>query len=224
VSRGILYIVWGSDHRDILARSIASIQHWHPELPYKVVEMPDYSSVLCKSKMCDLSPFDETLFLDADTTALGKLDYGFEKAKQHGIALCISACPWNRRYHLLPGQHHDEVEYSSGVIFFTKALSVQFVFERWKAISTTDSRCRYINEGIVGEQHHNDQAHLTLAMQLRNFNPFVLPLNWNLFPKWQKQFFGPVKIWHGYDDIPEQMLRWNKQQDAPNAVLQCASL
>jgi hypothetical protein len=28
------------------------------------------------------------------------------------------------------------------------------------------------------------------------FNPFVLPLNWNLRPKWQRSFFGPVRIWH----------------------------
>ncbi len=42
-----------------------------------------------KATMFDLSPFDETLFLDLDTVVLGRLDFGFQKAQQFGLAIAI---------------------------------------------------------------------------------------------------------------------------------------
>ncbi len=233
MSRGILYMVWGEGYADSLRRSIASVKHWHPELEYHIAEMPAGSNLLCKSQMFDLTPFTETLFLDADTTVLGNLDYGFLKARQHGISLCINANPWNRRYESLP-QHRDEVEYSSGVVFFDKSWSIEvphqfyrstkMVFDQWRATDQAGTSCRYFDGETVKVQQHNDQATLTLAMQAMGFNPFVLPLNWNLYPKWQKHFWGPVKIWHGYDDIPQSLLKWNGEQSKRESVIRFASL
>lgn len=242
-SRGILYLVWKGecDPSNVLARSLASVKHWHPELPYHVAEMPDGSTLLCKSKMYDLSPYDETLFLDADTTVMGKLDFGFAKAKQHGIACCINANPWQRRYYKIE-QHPDEVEYSSGVVFFDKRWeedygpnaetyseddlsrrSTQNVFHLWDSLDGTDTTCSYFHASD-GVKHapYNDQALFSLAMQRLAFNPFVLPLNWNLYPRWQKHWWGPIKVLHGYDDIPESVVRWNAEQSNPDAVIQCA--
>jgi hypothetical protein len=227
VSRGVLYMTWRGEHdpTDILARSRTSVAHWHPELPVHVAEMPAESNLLCKQQMFDLSPFRETLFLDADTTVLGKLDYGFEQARNHGVACCISANPWQRRYERLEIPD-DAVEYSSGVVFFSKDNSrVRGVFERWgRYTATCDSRCRYQADDGVREQPFNDQALFTLAMHDAGYNPFVLPLNWNLFPKWQKAFFGPVKVWHGYDDIPASLLAWNEEQSKRDTVIRCATL
>ncbi len=236
-SRGILYLTWKGecDPTNVLRRSIASITHWHPELPYKVAEMPAGSNLLCKSQMFDLSPFDETLFLDADTTVMGRLDYGFLKAQQHGIACCINANPWQRRYYKLNLDHDDAVEYSSGVVFFDKKWTrgcydcdfsvAEDVFERWNAMNGVDSTCSFFHakDGLK-QQTVNDQALFTLAMQQANFNPFVLPLNWNIYPKWQKHFWGPIKIWHGYDDIPASLPKWNDEQSRPGAVIQCVAL
>ncbi len=225
MNRGILYLVWKGecDPTEVLNRSVASIKHWHPDLPYKIVEMPTGSNLLCKSQMFDLSPFDETLFLDADTTVLGKLDYGFIKMQQHGIACCINANPWQRRYYKIE-QHPDEVEYSSGVVFFDKRPGVAKVFDRWKANHSFDSSSLFMATEGVRRQTYNDQALFTLAIQQEQFNPFILPLNWNLYPKWQKHFWGEVKIFHGYDDIPESLLAWNEKQRAPGAVIQCVAL
>jgi hypothetical protein len=182
--------------------------------------------------MFDLSPFDETLFLDADTTVMGKLDYGFAKAQQHGIACCINANPWQRRYYKIE-QHPDEVEYSSGVIFFDKNFgevdnryghrAVSKVFGLWDSLDGTDTTCSYFHASD-GVKHApvNDQALFTLAMQRLGFNPFVLPLNWNLYPRWQKHWWGEIKVLHGYDDIPESVMRWNAEQSKPGAVIQCA--
>ncbi len=238
MSRGILYLIWKGecDPTNVLQRSLASIKHWHPELPYHIAEMPAGSNLLCKSQMYDLSPYDETLFLDADTTVMGKIDYGFLKAQQHGIACCISANPWNRRYYKIE-QHPDEVEYSTGVVFFDKkweevgyprmgdafTRSTAMVFNRWDGLEGTDSTCNYFHAADgVKRQPYNDQATFTLAMQQTGFNPFVLPLNWNIYPRWQKHFWGEIKIHHGYDDIPPSIMQWNAEQSRPDAVIRCA--
>jgi hypothetical protein len=234
VTRGILYIVWGDTWSGSLMRSMKSVKYWHPELETHVAQMPPGSNVLCKSQMYDLSPFDETLFLDADTTVLGKLDYGFLKAQQHGIALCINLNPWQRRYQKLPVTHPDEVEYSSGVVFFDKGYyrhegdddvvyPARDVFKAWSA-SSADSRTFYQADDGIREQLYNDQALLTAAIHATGFNPFVLPLNWNLYTKWQKAFWGEVKIHHGYDDIPPALLAWNAEQSKTDAIIKPAAV
>ncbi len=226
-TRGVVYLVWKGecDPSNVLVRSQASVRHWHPELEQRVVEMPNGSNLLCKSHMYDLSPFDQTLFLDADTTVLGNLDYGFLQAAQHGIACCINANPWSRRYYKLE-QHPDAVEYSSGVVFFDKTCrGVKEVFKRWNGLDGTDTTCSYFHasDGLK-QAPYNDQALFTLAMDQEKFNPFVLSMNWNIYPKWQKHFWGPIKIWHGYDDISPAVMQWNEKQSAEGAVIQCAVL
>jgi hypothetical protein len=83
MTRGVLYITWPGEGRmpAMLARSRESLAKVHPELPVHVAELPDGSTLLDKARMYDLSPFDQTLFLDADTVVMGNLDYGFEKAE-----------------------------------------------------------------------------------------------------------------------------------------------
>jgi hypothetical protein len=230
MSRGILYLIWRGecDPTNVLERSLASVRHWHPELPVHVEQMPDGSNLLCKSKMFERSLFDETLFLDADTTVMGRLDYGFAKAEQHGIACCVNANPWQRRYYKIE-QHPDAVEYSSGVVFFDKSwhrcvgASTADVFRTWDGMDGLDTTCSYFHAADgVKRQPYNDQALFSHAMHQQWFNPFVLPLNWNLYPRWQKHWWGEIKVLHGYDDIPASVMRWNAEQSRPDAVIRCA--
>lgn len=222
MTRGILWMTWGETPG--LERSRASAKHWHPELEQHVARMPDDSTVLCKSRMYELSPFDETLFLDADTTVMGNLDYGFQQAKWSGMVLTHSACPWQRRYYKMRCSP-DAVEYSSGVVFFLKTDHVGNTFAVWSLKNEDcDTRCKYVDDnGATREQLHNDQATLTLAIELTGHR-FVLPQNWNFVPRWQKQFFGPLKILHGTEDIPQSLLKWNEEQSKPDAVIQCVAL
>ena len=90
MTRGCLYISFDGDQRvyPALERSIGSLREHHPDMEVcEQVFAP--GSLLDKCKMMVLSPFDTTLFLDADTVVLGPLDYIFDKAEQHGLACAI---------------------------------------------------------------------------------------------------------------------------------------
>jgi hypothetical protein len=224
MSRGIIWMVWGSNERvgAVLPRSRASAAKWHPELPQCVLRMPEGSDLRCKSRMCELSPYDETLYLDADTIVLGKLDFGFDKARRHGIAISVCVSPWARRFAGLR-KRGDIVEYDTGVVFFDKHHSAR-VFDSWKAANGIDSESYFHAADGVARMPVNDQCGFAHAVDDCAFNPFVLPLNWNLHPRWQKTLFGPLKVWHDYGNPPPAIDQWNEQQGAEDAVNVCGEI
>jgi hypothetical protein len=203
MTRGIVSIYWGDESKLPIDRLRNSIKKFHPELDYRLIKVDapsgDPTSLNKKAAMLDLSPFDETLFLDLDTVVLGRLDFGFEKAAQHGLAIAICEAPWGRRYpKIFQG---DQIEYNTGVVFFTK--QAQIVFDQWKLLADSiDSSIIFVNDGQIATMPSNDQGSFALAVDKTKFNPFVLPLNWNFRPIWHKSFFGPIKIWHDYSDPP----------------------
>ena len=90
--RGVVYMVWGRNDKTerALERSRKSINAIHPELPVEVVRVDandPIKGLLEKARMFERSPFRETLFLDADTVVLGRLDFGFRKARDFVIRL-----------------------------------------------------------------------------------------------------------------------------------------
>ncbi len=215
--RGVLFIAWNEKGHRLLSRAIESLKQWHPELPYFVKELPDSSTLLDKARMMEYSPYATTLFLDTDAVVLGRLDFAFEQAEKFGIAVCINECPWARRFTCLEG---DSIEYNCGVICFTR--DARSVFERWAEIAAkVDSSIRFINDdGILAKMENNDQAGFALAMQQLNFNPSILPLNWNFRPIWMKSFFGQIKIWHSYSPVPESLIEWNRlERESDNRIV-----
>lgn len=195
-------MVWNGD--GLLQRSIDSLQQVHPNLPVEVARLPDESPLLIKEQMNDLSPFDTTLYLDADTVVLGDLSYGFEKAEQHGLACCICECPWANRYPSIEG---DIIEYNTGVLFWKKSEEVNMIFDAWKHYNRwLDSSIEFIKQdGTPARMEHNDQAGFAMAVHDLGFNPYVLPLNWNFRQLWHKNWFGSIKIWHDYAAPPRDV-------------------
>jgi hypothetical protein len=167
--------------------------------------------------MLDLSPFDETLFLDLDTVVMGNLDFGFEKAKTFGMAIAICEAPWGKRYSkIFKG---DELEYNTGVIFFTKKAKA--VFDSWKELAgTVDSSIVGVNDQGVYTMPANDQGSFALAIDSTGFNPFVLSLNWNFRPIWHRSFFGPIKVWHDYSDPPPFFDELNTYYSTEDSIIQ----
>ena len=201
--RGILYIVWGNGADAALERSMQSVRAVYPEMPIHVERMDPVRSLLNKVRMAVLSPFESTLYLDADTIVLGNLDFGFEKAEQFGLACCICECPWMRRY---SHAHGDRIEYNTGVLFFT--AKSRPVFDAWEQLADkTPMTSTWINErGEPRWATMDDQPSFALAVEACGVNPFVLPINFNLRPMFHRSFFAPVKIWHEYIDPPPGLM------------------
>jgi hypothetical protein len=217
--RGVLYMVWGDKVAPYLERSMASLREWHPELPIHVERITadgdPIQLLVQKARMLDVTPFAETLFLDADTVVLGRLDFGFERALRFSLACTINECPWARRF-TDPRLSGDLIEYNSGVLFFTHAARP--VFDAWAACATTlDSSVEWEERGHLHRMTHADQAGFARAIEDTATCPFVLPLNWNYRPWFHRAFFGPIRIWHDYGDVPEFIRQENRIYLDPKA-------
>ena len=220
---GALYMVWGDSHDPLLSRSTDSLKRHHPDLPIHVHRVPEKEGksgsaemFLTKASMAVISPFQKTIYLDADTIVMGPLDYAFEKAVQFGLACCICECPWAQRYNGLR-QMEGLVEYNTGVLFFTQeATPVMYMWERLARV--VDSSARYIDNGVEKTMEHNDQAAFARAVEITRFNPYVLPLNWNFRPKWHRSFFGPIRIWHDVAVPPAEISDLNTYYEKPEAI------
>lgn len=235
-SRGVVYYAYGEQVNGKpvehwVARSMASLRRHHPELPVHMIKPQrapqrpqggdgvDWFMLADKARMFEESPYDETLYLDIDTVVLGDLSFAFAKAARHGIACAICECPWARRHGGL-ADAGDIVEYNSGVVFF--ARKAEPVFRRWRELSTTlDCSLQFVNPwGQVGRMPYADQGGFAKAIADLDFNPFVLPLNWNFRAPVTSEFFGPLKIWHSYEDVPPAVEQLNRYYAEPNPIIQ----
>lgn len=220
IARGVLYICWGDRVETYLQRSIASLKTHHPELPVHVERLPPNSTFLDKARMLEMSPFEETLFLDVDTVVLGNLDFGFQKARKAGVACCINECPWARRYASLTDSG-DLIEYNTGVMFFTRMAAP--LFSAWIDACQTpeNSSIWHLAQGEVARMPLADQGPFAKAVEESGYSLFVLPLNWNYRPLWQRDFFGPIRIWHDYGDVPQLVTDANAYYESTSSIIQC---
>jgi hypothetical protein len=223
-SRGALYVVWepaapradGFRIGPYLERAVASFKQFHPELPHHVVTLPKGSTLHDKAGMFDHKPFETTVFLDADTVVLGRLDHGFEMAERFGIAQAHCVNPWLRRY---ASVSDDAIEYNTGVMFFTDAARP--IFDAWKQLSPQlDSSTHFVRGGQILRSPRDDQLSYSQAMRQAARPPFILPHNWNFTPPHHHTFFGPLKVWHNYADVPPIVREINRYYEQPEAVIQ----
>lgn len=193
-------MIWGEHARQEAARSIESLAPFGLEI--HVHELEEDCGHSAKAQMYELSPFDETLFLDSDTRVLGDLTFGFDMAARHGLAVAIApACLARRQWAESPGARaqvgRDLVEYNSGVIFFRKGPRNRELFETWRT--------------SADDYGPLDQWGFAQAIFDTGRNPFVLPQNWNFraIPR-IAPVFGPIKIWHTRKPLPENVEEWNR--------------
>lgn len=88
LNSGVFYLYWGDNHKQEVKFSKSSALNYG----YNVSDacLNETSILGNKSQMYDLSPFENTLYLDTDTIICGNLDFGFKMAERHGIAMCIA--------------------------------------------------------------------------------------------------------------------------------------
>ncbi|MCW5606311.1 MAG: hypothetical protein KIT18_17350 [Burkholderiales bacterium] len=207
-----------------------SLRRHHPDLPVHVVRSQrqptqrsgdgiDWHLLSEKARVFELSPFAETLFLDIDTVVLGDLSFGFRQAQRFGLACSICEAPLANRFTGLRGAG-EIVEYNTGVLFFSQAAEP--VFRRWVELAATlDSSLLFVGaNGGLGRMPFNDQASFAKAIHDLGFNPFILPQNWNFRFDYSQTFFGPLKIWHSYADVPADLNRLQAYYRQPDHILQ----
>jgi len=218
--RGVIYIVWGDQADGMLERSKKSLQQHHPELPVEVVRIKEANNSVAgmrsKSRMMSLSPFAETLFLDADTVVFGRLDFGFEMAERYGLACCLADNPWQRR-HL--GVHGDACEYDTGVLFF--GAGAKPVFDAWTRLAPhVNVPVSVVVDGRVEHRSGDERLGFAYALEQAAFAPFVLPLNWSFSARCQRTFFGPIKLWRGDGAVPAALAIVNDYYERSDAIVQ----
>lgn len=232
-TRGAVYWAYGQHihGRPVehwLERSTASLRAHHPDLPVHVLrsdarpgenDEQRYRLLGEKANLLERSPYDETLFLDLDTVVLDDLSFGFAQAQRHGLACAICESPWARRHVALRGAG-DIVEYNTGVLFFTRQAAP--VFKRWQELAHAEDWALYFvdGRGQAIRQPYNDQGPFAKALYDVGFNPFVLPLNWNFRAPFTSEFFGTLKIWHSYEEVPPVVHQLNAYYREPDSVIQ----
>lgn len=152
---GVLYVAYGQPAIDEARRSIESLKRYHPAWPVaivaqkpvqgaKLVKEPDSDGApgrWAKVRLDKLSPFDDTLFLDADTRVYGKLDMGFEILQAGWEMVMVASGPQasealghlcdKERYETLT-ETIDPLQLNTGVIWFRKTERVKRLFEEWR--------------------------------------------------------------------------------------------
>lgn len=225
MSHGVLYMVWGDEARGLAARSVESLARHHPDWGVRVEVLEDppgdpWEAILRKAEMFDRSPFQHTLFLDADTLVLGDLSFGFAAAHRHGgLAAVLCESPWLRRYRGLR-TWGDVPEWNTGVIFFDR--SAEPVFRRWRELAAgmDSSSLFFLDDSQQPQcQTANDQAAFGAACWELRRAPYSLPHNWNFRPQFHRHWAGPLKIWHDRRDMPAGIADAMRVYDDPGAVI-----
>jgi hypothetical protein len=216
--RGVLFIAWetaAAEQTALLARAVASLADFHPELPYHVVHLPGTARHVEKSRIGALTPFEVTAYLDVDSLVLGRLDFAFEMAERYGLACCIGENPWRRRYVGVTG---DVIEYDTGVLFF--GPGARPALELWTHLAPAlHAPISYADGGQAKQAPRDDRLAFGHAVEKSGFAPFILPPNWSLRPPWVRTFFGPAKIWHGIGPLPTVLQHMRGYYERADAIV-----
>lgn len=193
--RGIVYVCWGNAVENELQQSITSAERLG--LPVHVIRLDANCYHAAKTCMYDRSPFETTLFLDTDTVVLDEMSYGFELAEQHALAIGLEPACYADRW---PINDRQIVEYNTGVIFFRKCETLRNLFYKW--------------EQNAALYPYSDQSSFAKTVVECGFNPAVLPPNYNYrgFGMGPTPFFGPIKLWHSREEVPDNVYEWNRRR------------
>jgi hypothetical protein len=187
-SQGVIYVTYGEGARREARMSAQTLATYHRRWPVAVIgdqpvdwaeyiEWPDTGAPgrWAKVNLDRLSPFDPTLFLDADTRVYHKLDVGFNiLANGWDMVMCGSIpqggdvlrhCSDEERDHTLAEIHTDPYQLNTGVIFFRKSVAVKRMFAQWRR--------------EWKRWKDKDQGALLRALHQRPVAIFLLGRSWN---------------------------------------------
>ena len=215
-NRAIVFPAWGTEWIDRVGSCIRESQL----PPYPMFLMTDAATDVSalpagvevirhdcelsgKARKTEFFPFlpeqiETALFLDADTRVINDISLGFEKAEQHGIAIALaphySLADFRdfRQVMLSEGVTPlGQIIYNSGVMFCQPHRpDVRAVFDVTLALAQK-----------YRDKIWSDQTYLSLAMELRDFNPYTLSPSFN-YRGFGELISGSIRIWHSYEPLP----------------------
>jgi len=157
VTRGICYVAYGDKALNECAQSLETLRWYHKKLPvtvisdkshalhadYKHAQSVDAGGRWAKLNLDTWSPYDETLYIDADTRIRERLDVLFQSLEdgyEFVIVPSNNQSAGNLLWHVSEGERettYDEVGYTplqlqGGVFAFRKTDAVLALFEAWR--------------------------------------------------------------------------------------------
>lgn len=188
MNRGALYVAYGQKARAEMLHSSCSLEQQHPGLPIAVISdhpvrnrrhirYPDTDPGArgVKLHMDVLSPWQETVYLDADTRVFQSLESGFALLRDGWEMVITPSMHQEERvfYHIHPAESRATIDYlgyipcqlQGGVIFFRKTEAVHRFFAAWR-----EEWKRY---------GHQDQAALVRALHREPIRLWLLGRPWN---------------------------------------------
>lgn len=213
--RAVLFVAWGDPYVETINECIAapgfpnypihlitdketSVSSLPPDIHVTRIDF-HLGGKTRKAEMVRGFPDEEVtyLFLDTDTRVLLDVSFGFEKAERHGMAMAQAAhyC-MDHFQHFASVMNEEGVSpqgqllYNSGVIFFRLRPDVRDVFDLFYRLATKHAGKRW-----------SDQPYLTLAIEIKNFNPYTLTTGYN-HRAFGELISGEIRIWHSRHSVP----------------------
>jgi len=222
MSNGAIYIITHDPrYVELLRTSAASLKRAMPDLPITVFSQfpiedrslfdqiisvqPTEDGFYDKARLIRQSPYDRTLFVDADIYVTGPfpelfplLDH-FDFAATHEEYLDTD---WHQRYPR-PDVPASFPEFNTGIFLFKKSAAMDRVFDEWSALY------RQFLQEKPGQQT-NDQPFFRVAAYYSDARIATLTREYNCKFRGQGYLKGPVKFLHGHVNFrfdPSQLVQ-----------------
>ncbi|NIQ89318.1 MAG: hypothetical protein GWN93_09695, partial [Deltaproteobacteria bacterium] len=146
MDKGVIYVAYGKKAKEEARQSIASLKKHHDWPIHTVTEkdLPDRGEPgrWAKVSLNLMTPYEYTLFLDADTRVKGDLSVGFGALANGWEIVMVPSGPQENEAlgHLLPQERAETVkefdffplQLNTGVIWFRKTERLHKFFEQWR--------------------------------------------------------------------------------------------
>ena len=147
--KGVVYVAIGKPAQAEADQSVLGLLKHNKYPVHRIEDVPgdlsaDRKAHWAKVSMFDLSPFDPTLMLDADTRVHGSLDVGFKALHAGWDIVVVPSVPPHRGavlWSLNNRERYDTIQrlglrchlmYNTGVFFFRKNERTQALFQAWR--------------------------------------------------------------------------------------------
>jgi hypothetical protein len=230
MANGAIYILTQNDrYVDLALQSLASLKRAMPDLPITVFSQFPMSSPLIdqvvrvqptgdgfydKTRLIRESPYERTLFIDADIIVLDPFPELFALLDRFDCAATHEeyvSTDWFGRYPRsdVPSSFP---EFNTGILLYKRSARMDGVLKEWESLYS-----RFIEERPG--QRINDQPFFRAAIYHSDVRVATLTREYNCKYRGQGYLNGPVKLLHGHVDLQFDSSQLSKAARALNASL-----